>query len=327
MEPLISIIIPAYNIEAYIGRGVQSVCEQTYQNLEIIVVDDGSTDRTGKILDQLAQKDQRIKVIHKENAGVSAARNDGLDHAHGDYIGFVDGDDTIAPDMYEFLLENARKYQADISHCGYQMVFPDRRDDYYGTGKIVEQTSESGVQDLLTGALIEPGLCNKLYKKHLFQEFRLNTKIKINEDLLANYYLFRQAEKAVFEDQMKYFYMVRKSSASTSYNKHHIQDPIVVWQEILSQESGAIFDIAMRRYLMVLRDFIVKSKQDISSELLGFQQEMKQQLTEKFYQNKQLFSVKEQRQMELAIKSPALYRKIHAVYGTITGSKNRYKVK
>lgn len=327
MKPLISVIIPAYNVETYIERGIQSVCEQTYQDLEIIVVDDGSTDHTGKIVDELAQKDKRIVVIHKKNGGVSAARNDGIDHAHGEYIGFVDGDDTIAPDMYEFLLQNAQKYQADISHCGYQMVFPDRRDNYYGTGKIIEQTRETGVQDLLMGTMVEPGLCNKLYKRSLFHDIKLNTKIKINEDLLANYYLFKKAEKAVFEDQMKYYYMVRKNSASTSQNARHIQDPIAVWQEIIRQEEGRTLEIAMRRYLMVLRDFIVKSKRDISSELWKFQGEMKEELLQKYLICKDIFSKREQKQMELAIKLPAIYRKIHAVYGTVTGSKDKYKVK
>lgn len=148
MEPLISVIIPAYNIENYIERCMESVCRQTYRNLEIIVVDDGSKDQTGTVIDRMAQKDSRIIPIHKMNEGVSAARNTGLDRARGEYIGFVDGDDFIEENMYEFLLKNAQKYQADISHCGYQMVFPDRIDYYYNTGAIIIQDQRQGVYDL-----------------------------------------------------------------------------------------------------------------------------------------------------------------------------------
>ena len=94
-EKLVSVIIPAYNIEDYIGRCLDSVLSQTYKNLEIIVIDDGSSDRTGEILDDYEKKNHRMKVIHKENGGVSSARNIGIDRANGDYIGFVDGDDRV----------------------------------------------------------------------------------------------------------------------------------------------------------------------------------------------------------------------------------------
>ena len=119
---LISVIVTAYNIEAYIERGVQSVCNQTYQNLEIIVVDDGSTDTTGRILDELAEKDARIRVIHEENGGPARARNTGIAVAGGNYIGFVDGDDWIDPDMYEKLFSALRDKQADLAVCRYRQV-------------------------------------------------------------------------------------------------------------------------------------------------------------------------------------------------------------
>ena len=103
-EKLVSVIIPAYNIEDYIGRCLDSVLSQTYKNLEIIVIDDGSSDRTGEILDDYEKKNHRMKVIHKENGGVSSARNIGIDRANGDYIGFVDGDDRVDPKLFETLV-------------------------------------------------------------------------------------------------------------------------------------------------------------------------------------------------------------------------------
>lgn len=154
-KKLVSVIIPAYNIEKYIGRCLDSVLSQIYENLEIIIVDDGSSDGTGKILDDYEKRDSRIKVIHKENGGVSSARNKGLDMAVGDYIGFVDGDDIIAPEMYETLVKLLEEEDADIAHCGYQMVFPDRVDYYYNTGKRKVQTTKEGLKDLLLGEIIE----------------------------------------------------------------------------------------------------------------------------------------------------------------------------
>ena len=177
-EKLVSVIIPAYNIEDYIGRCLDSVLSQTYKNLEIIVIDDGSSDRTGEILDDYEKKNHRMKVIHKENGGVSSARNIGIDRANGDYIGFVDGDDRVNPKLFETLVKLINGENADIAHCGYQMVFPDRVDYYYNTGKRVIQTKEQGLKDLLAGEMIEPALYNKLYKRELFENVRLNENLK-----------------------------------------------------------------------------------------------------------------------------------------------------
>ena len=115
-KDLISIIIPAYNVKNLIGHTVNSVLHQTYTNLEIIVVDDGSTDGSGEILDRIASIDSGVKVIHKPNGGVTSARMKGIEAATGDWIGFVDGDDEVEPDMYKRLLDNAITYNADISN-------------------------------------------------------------------------------------------------------------------------------------------------------------------------------------------------------------------
>ena len=213
-EKLVSVIIPAYNIEDYIGRCLDSIISQTYKNLEIIVVDDGSRDYTGEILDNYAKKDRRIKVIHKENGGVSSARNKGIEVAEGDYIGFIDGDDLIEPEMYKILVDLLEEENADIAHCGYQMVFPDRVDYYHNTGKKKIQTTEEGLKDLLSGEMIEPGLVNKLYKKELIKNCRLDETVKINEDLLMNYQLFKLSQKSVYYDITPYSYMIRSSSAT-----------------------------------------------------------------------------------------------------------------
>ena len=204
----ISVVVPVYNIKQYIEKTVKSICSQLYSNIEIILVDDGSTDGCSEVLDKLATEDSRIKVIHKDNGGVTSARVAGIKVASGEWIGFVDGDDYIEPKMYEMLLENALESNADISHCGYQMVFPSRVDYYYNTNRIVKQNNEQGLYDLLTGYFVEPGLWNKLYKASIVNDIinsgLIDTSIKINEDLLMNYYFFKASNCSVYQDICPY---------------------------------------------------------------------------------------------------------------------------
>ena len=195
MDKKISIIIPVYNISDYLSRCLDSVVKQTYTNLEIIVVNDGSSDGTEKQLDEWTKKDQRMKAIHQKNGGAGCARLNGVRAAMGDYIGFVDGDDFIEESMFERLMSNALEYEADISHCGYVMDFPDgHKDAYYNTGVILEQDRISGLESLLKGEVVEPSLCNKIFRRKLFFEIQdktlLNHNIQNYEDLLMNYYLF-----------------------------------------------------------------------------------------------------------------------------------------
>ena len=251
---LISVIIPVYNIAPYLPKCLDSLIGQTYGNLEIIAVDDGSTDDSGKILDDYSSKDGRIRVIHKQNEGVSAARNDALDLATGDYIGFVDGDDTVQPDMFEFLLNNAEKHNADISHCGFTLVRDGCIDTpFYGTGEVWIQDHEKGIIDLLKGDRIEPGCWNKLYRSELFEGVRFNKDILYNEDNLINFYLFKKSNKAVYADECKYNYIRRDNSACTGQiADKHVFHPVKVKELILSgceNESDAIKQVANTAYL------------------------------------------------------------------------------
>ncbi|MDB4734244.1 glycosyltransferase [Akkermansiaceae bacterium] len=216
VENLISVIIPVYNAAPYIERCLRSVVKQTYRNLEIIVVNDGSTDGTDEILDQFAGTDDRIVVIHKKNTGVSDTRNKGLDFASGDYIGFVDGDDEVYPDMFEFLLGNALKYNADISHCGFELVNPDQTIAINGTGEIVIQNRKESIASLLQGKLFEPSNCNKLFKREVLGGVSYASDVRINEDLLFNVESFNQCNCAIYEDVVKYRYMYNPSSVARS---------------------------------------------------------------------------------------------------------------
>lgn len=237
---MISVIVPAYNIKDYIGKALDSILAQTYSDIEIIVVDDGSTDGTEEIVDDYAARyPSKICSLHIINSGVTTARLTGIEQASGEWIGFVDGDDEIHPDMYERLLKNAERYDADISHCGYQMVFPDGRVHFFhNTGQFIQQNGIEGLKSLLEGSIVEPGLWNKIFRKNLFdcllRSNILDKTVKINEDLLMNFYLFKQAKKTVFQDICPYRYIVRSNSATRQkLNQYRIFDPIRVRKIIL----------------------------------------------------------------------------------------------
>ena len=243
MNNKVSIIIPAYNIANELPACLDSVLSQCYKNIEIIVVNDGSKDCTATVIDRYASLDSRVKAIHKKNGGVTSARLRGIQEASGDWIGFVDGDDKIEPDMYARLLENALKYHADISHCGYQLHFPGRVDYYYNTGRVTQQDHDTALHDLISGTFVEPGIWNKLYRRTLFDrllsENLMDPSIRILEDILMNFYLFREAKNAVHEDFCPYHYILRPGSASTSsLNEHQLLDPLRVFR-ILERSVGA----------------------------------------------------------------------------------------
>ena len=242
MGTKISLVIPVYNLEGYLPATLDSVLAQTYENLEIIVVNDGSADGTAAVMEAYAAKDVRIKALHQANAGVSAARLRGIAEATGEYIGFVDGDDFVEPEMFEKLLRNAQEHCADISHCGYRMVFPSGRVDwYYNTGRREVLRGTAGCSSLLDAAYIEPALVNKLYRKELFAGLAewLDCTIRINEDLLMNFYLFRRAEVCIYEDICLYHYVPRKGSAATSrLNEHKLKDPLKVLHHLMEETTA-----------------------------------------------------------------------------------------
>ena len=235
----ISVIVPAYNIAPWISRSLDSLLDQTHKDLEIIVVDDGSADNIREILADYTAKYPNIKAIHKENGGVTSARLRGVEEATGDWIAFMDGDDYVEPQMYARLLENALTAEAQISHCGHQILFSDGRVEYvHKSDKIRVQDHRTGLWELLDNREVSLSLCTKLYRRELFRgiEDWTDPKIRYNEDLLMNYYLFDRAEKSVFEGNCPYHYILRKDSASCKgISENYIFDPIRVRQILLER--------------------------------------------------------------------------------------------
>lgn len=331
---LISVIVPTYNIQDYIENTVNSICGQKYQNLEIILVDDGSQDNTPRILDRLSEEDNRIVVVHKENGGVTSARLEGVRVASGEWIGFVDGDDYIEPEMYQVLVDNVKKYDATIAHCGYQMVFPSRIDFYYNTGRLVEQDNKAGIKDLLEGSFIEPGLWNKLFHRSLFDNLLydnvMDMTIKNNEDLLMNYFLFKEADKSVYIDKCYYHYMIRNGSAATSeLNENKLCDPIKVLKIISLDiyDDLEIQNIVENRIITTLINLatipIGKRKELIRPHKISAKKELRSKLPQ-IMKNK--FSLAIKIKAVWVSICPISYEVIHRFYMRITGIDRKYDV-
>lgn len=252
--PLITVIVPVYNILEYLPRCVHSITAQTYRNLEIILVDDGSTDGTGELCDRLAAEDDRIKVLHKENGGSSSARNLGLDHAKGEYIGFVDSDDYISSDMYEKLWCGIEKYHMPIAQVG--------RDEIDAQGNYLPNICEPPAEverisskDFLRELLLHKGdcsFCTKLTRKDLFEEFRFPVG-KLNEDFRLLIEILTKAEGIVSLPGQSYHVFYRIGSNSRKADKEDFSrvygdcvDNADMVMKLVEERFPELEDVALR---------------------------------------------------------------------------------
>lgn len=210
MDDLISVIVPIYNVEQYLERCIESIRCQTYKNIEIILVNDGSADKSGLLCDQFSKSDPRIKVIHKENGGLSSARNAGLKAAKGKFVGFVDSDDWIANDMYEYLYNLISKNEADVSDiaCIYAYKYPcnikdeEEKINIYNDDGILENYLYRGMHEQKSAPF---SVCRKLYISKLFDDISF-PEGKINEDICTNFKILSKCNRIVISNQIKYFY-------------------------------------------------------------------------------------------------------------------------
>ncbi len=270
-KDLISVIVPIYNVEQYLDKCVESIVNQTYKNLEVILVDDGSTDDSGQKCDNWAEKDTRVKVIHKANGGLSDARNVGIKEASGNLIGFVDGDDYIEKQMYERLQQNLTKYKADISICNVQYV--DEQGNYlpsYFKGekeplRVLEQ--KTALYLLIEDASIQSFAWNKLYRASLFKEVQY-PKGKVLEDRATTYKLFDKAGKVVDDRTVGYNYVQRKDSIMHTYSHMAIKDELEAIherQEYL-EKYEELEEILMLNYLYsvvnIFRSYYGENRRD-----------------------------------------------------------------
>lgn len=216
MEEKISVIIPVYNVEKYISRCIDSILNQSYCNIEIIIVNDGSIDNSAVICDEYAQKYNNIKVFHKDNGGVSLARNLGIDKASGEYIAFVDPDDYIDKNMYKILYKNLIESKSDISMASFSYVREEKIKGEDNSNDIIIFTKEEVLNRYFNG--IKPFdssfLWNKLFKKELFKDVRLDTELIIQEDTEVLLRIFNNSSSIVYVGIPLYFYLIREGAAT-----------------------------------------------------------------------------------------------------------------
>lgn len=211
-EAMISVIIPIYNAELYLNRCIESVLYQTYTNLEVILVDDGSTDNSGEICDSYREIDKRVQVIHQENGGPSSARNRGLMAAKGEYIGFIDSDDYMAGDMYETLLAYMQD-DVDITCCGRICLSSKGRRELCFLSKTKKYTREEALGEVLLIRKISSSVCTKLFRRELFEDLLFPVG-RGSEDIPVVYNLTKKARNVIHVGKAKYFNCYRKNSRS-----------------------------------------------------------------------------------------------------------------
>ena len=212
MNSLISVIVPIYNVEKYLQKCVDSIINQTYKSLEIILVDDGSLDNCPKMCDDYAKKDSRIKVVHKENGGLSDARNVGMEVVTGEYVSFIDSDDYISLDFYETLLQTMIDNDSDIVECSVVKFYENEKfDEYSDDLKVTNYETVDALDGLISENPFKQHVWNKLYKSSVALDI-LYAVGKLNEDEFWTYQVFGIAKKVTRINKTMYYYFQRNGS-------------------------------------------------------------------------------------------------------------------
>lgn len=228
----ISIVVPVYNVEKYLHRCLESILGQTMKELEIILIDDGSTDRSGEICDEYKERDNRIQVVHKKNGGLSDARNAGARLASEDYVIFLDSDDYIASDMMETLYALAKESDADMSVCGVYNVYGEREIPQYHETEKFTCTGEEAFMHILQGKKIPGTVCNKLIKRQIVQQIEFPAG-RLYEDAFYTLDLVQRVESVSVTTKPMYYYAHRQDSITTSTFKEADLDIIYAYQKTL----------------------------------------------------------------------------------------------
>lgn len=290
-QPKISIIVPVYKTEGLLDRCVESIVGQTYKNLEIILVDDGSPDNCPAMCDEWAEKDSRIRVIHKENGGVSSARNAALDIATGDYIGFVDSDDWIEPEMYSSLIQKISESGKNIALCSYYAV--EISGERYECRCVVDKEvldKDDYFRFIVLGG--DGGyIWNRLYDADILKEVRFDEDIWYSEDLLFNFKTAQKSNGAAILDKIEYNYVQKRIKEQAWVMNDHSFDSMTAFEIMLSYKDipEDVYDCCLRGYaaaaFTLLSGVLTNEKyfykyDDIRSAILNFKKRI---LTQKKY--------------------------------------------
>lgn len=336
---MISIIVPAYNVENYIGRCLDSILDQTFRDLEILITDDGSTDDTGKIIDRYAEKDPRIRVIRQENRGLSGARNSALALATGDYIGFVDGDDYIAPDMYESMYREAESCGASLAVCAYR-AFTDPAENTDGkdaalySGKVYPMDRTEALEAFICDNRpfhIYYSVWSKLFRKDIIEGLSF-PEGRNSEDILFSTKALIRSERTVFIDRPLYYYAAARpdSIMNVRLEKRRFEDEIPFLKEqveLVRKEGGdEIGRMAAyhfyRRMLFYYSDFRDRGMKKASKRLFAMLREKKDEIRSLYRAD---FSKKGDRvRMNFFLSAPGAYYRIAGLYDrTVVPLRNR----
>ena len=228
MLPLISIIVPFHNVEKYLERSLDSIVGQTYENLEIILVNDGSTDNSLEICERYAKYDDRIKIVNIEHGGVSAARNAGLDAVTGEYIGFVDSDDYIVEDMYMELYNALNQNNCDMATCNFYRVYgDDYLVDYNSPEEVVILNTKEAVKSVLLEKEMKVYLWTRLCSKKVFDNIRF-PEGRDYEDADVSIKVLENVDSIIFLNKFFYYYINRDDSIDNNYDKKNVKDSMEI---------------------------------------------------------------------------------------------------
>lgn len=264
MDDLISVIVPAYNVGQYIGKCLDSILGQTYPNLEIILIDDGSTDSTGEICEAYRERDSRIIVVHQQNQGALAARNAGIEQAQGKYIGFVDGDDWISEQMYQELYGLLKRYDAEVAVCK-KNIYSDATGVCFAENDVIAAGyyADCQIADLSDNLFDQIGaesgvplnLCDKLFARELIlQNYgNVNQGLRYFEDLALGFLCVLQAKGIVIINEPFYYYRQRSGSACHSTDPQYLEQLMAFYQSV-SQQASAGSDRLKHRLDMFVAD-------------------------------------------------------------------------
>lgn len=322
-EKLVSVIVAAYNIEDYLPRCLDSLLTQTYSSLEIILVDDGSTDGTAAICDRYEAEHKSVRVIHRKNGGLSAARNSGLDIARGDFIGYVDGDDWVEPGMYEAMVNACVETGAQIATCNYREI-GEGGEKVHPSGKRVELTMREAMDLFLGGDTkyrIYNSVWSKLYDREVVKDIRF-VEGKSSEDIMYTTWAITKARKCVLLDEAYYNYVVDRNGSimNVKLAERRFQDEIPFWKEQIGylyglgeQElAGKASYRFYRRLLDYYLDFRNKKMKEAAKKLMQLLRSEKDEV-ERIYQN-DFIPVGDKVRMRLALVTPSGYYGIVKLY-------------
>ncbi len=265
---LISVIVPIYNVEKYLTECIESIINQTYKNIEILLINDGSTDNSGRICDEYSKKDERIKVIYKENGGLSEARNYGIDIANGEYIAFVDSDDYISDMFIENLYKAIIENNTEVSQCNFTKV-TDTNEEIEKRGyndKIKIKSGYEMIKDLYTNHWENIVAWNKLYSKKLFENLRYPVG-KIHEDEFTIYKILYVTKSVAIVEENLYKYRQNVNSIMGTQFKLQRLDILKAFEERIKffeqKDENELYEMSLVAYLGKLRECYVKTRKYI----------------------------------------------------------------